>query len=98
MKCDFLIAGHDHPAARSGENLEKVWVMSNINLKEAVKSYRSPNRKAKLILAPAFSDLLLGTDIISGRMLNPLIRRGIFEMKGAKAYGLDGALVPVPLG
>jgi uncharacterized protein len=98
MKCDCIIAGHDHPAAmvgpEDGGHLEKVWVVMGIKSAAASKTYEKPNRRMKLILMPAFNDLITGTDVNSGRILNPLVRRGIFDTKRAKVYSLKGEIIP----
>lgn len=99
MQNDFIIAAHDHPAVMSapfeeGGNLEKAWVMLDVKYAEAAKIYDKPNRKIKLILMPAFNELILGSDIDGGkRVLNPLIRKGVFNRGSAKVYDQKGELV-----
>jgi uncharacterized protein len=97
MKSDYLIAGHDHPAAMVSSNewghLEKAWVMMKIKSQAASKAYEKPNRRMKLILMPAFNDLITGTNVHEGRVLNPLVRRGLFDIKTAKVYSLRGEIL-----
>ncbi len=99
MQNDYIIAGHDHPAAMSapyeeGGNLEKVWAVLDVKYREATKLYDNPGKKTKLILMPAFNDLITGNDINEGRrILNPLIRKGIFGRRTAKIYNQKGVLV-----
>ncbi len=97
MDCDYIIAGHDHPAAmvgpEDGGHLEKAWVVMGMKAAAASKAYENPNRRMKLILMPAFNDLITGTDVNGGRILNPLVRRGMFDTKRAKVYSLKGELL-----
>ncbi len=97
MRCDYLIAGHDHPAAMITSGLEKVWVVLDIKPRVAAKEYPNRNAKARLILMPAFNDLITGTDISRGRVLNPLIRRGLFDLRKAKLYTIKGDLARMKL-
>ena len=99
MQKECIIAAHDHPAIMSapfeeGGNMEKVWVMLDLKANEAAKLYDKPNRKIKLVLMPAFNDLIMGNDIGDGeRVLNPLIRKGVFNRRSAKVYDQKGTLV-----
>ena len=43
-----------------GGNLQKAWVILDVVPKEAVKLYDKPNKKIKLVLMPAFNDLIVG--------------------------------------
>jgi hypothetical protein len=101
MQKDLIIAAHDHPAIMSapyeeGGNLEKAWVVLDVKPKEAAKLYGKPNKKIKLVLMPAFNDLIVGNDIEGGnRVLNPLIRKEIFNRRSAKIYNQKGALVKI---
>ncbi len=96
MEKDWIIAAHDHPAAMSapfedGGTLEKAWVVMDIRYREASKLYDRPNKRAKLIMMPAFNDLIVGNDLEGGgRILNPLVRKGIFSRKAAKIYDQKG--------
>lgn len=99
MQKGYIIAGHDHPAMMTapfeqGGSLQKAWAVLKINQREAAKTYKMPGRKTKLILMPAFNDLIIGNDIEGGRgMLNPLVRRGIFSRRTAKVYDIKGGVV-----
>jgi putative SbcD/Mre11-related phosphoesterase len=99
MQKELIIAAHDHPAIMSapfeeGGNLEKAWVLLDVKYAEAEKFYDKPDRKIKLVLMPAFNDLIVGNDIEGGeRVLNPLIRKGIFNRASAKIYDQKGVLV-----
>ncbi|MDE1866031.1 MAG: metallophosphoesterase [Candidatus Micrarchaeota archaeon] len=95
MRSEFIIAGHDHPAALVGSEgegrMEKVWVVMQMKYTAAAKLYKNPERKVRLILMPAFNDLISGNDVTrGGRILNPLVRRGLFDFKKAKFYPLGG--------
>ena len=96
MKSDYIIAGHDHPAVMAYQNggghLEKAWVTMKIKPAMASKMYEKPNRKTRLILMPAFNDLITGTDVNERKMLNPLVKRGIFNSRTAKIYDVKGRL------
>jgi len=97
MRCDYIIAGHDHPAAMIGSSIEKVWLVLDIKPRVASKDYPARNAKARLVLMPAFNDLITGTDVGRGRILNPLVRRGLFDLKKAKLYTIKGELARMKL-
>jgi putative SbcD/Mre11-related phosphoesterase len=100
MRCDYIIAGHDHPAVTVGHDydahLEKTWVVMSISARNASKTYEMPNRKAKLVIMPAFNDLITGSDVAGDRIINPLVRRGIFKKSGARLFSLTGQPFALP--
>lgn len=87
---DYIVTGHSHVAANVNGVDEKVWAMIKIS-KEAGKSYEKYNKKCKLIMAPAFNDMIIGTRINKDSKTNiPLVRRGVFDMNSLEIYNLWG--------
>lgn len=79
MKCDYIFAGHGHFAATiGGMGKGKVCVLCNLG-KNAKSVYKKYNKKARLILMPAFSNLITGSDLEDGMNILPLLRRGVFK-------------------
>ncbi len=99
MLCDYLVTAHSHTAVRIVDKNgavyeEKAWVVADVNRDAAAAAYPRFNRRIKLIVAPAFNDLITG--VLAGEGLkghNPLFRSGLFGYGTLKAYTLDGALV-----
>jgi putative SbcD/Mre11-related phosphoesterase len=97
MRSEYILSGHEHPALPYPAS-EKAWVVYHLNKNSAEKFYKNPNKKAELISMPAFSDLILGTGVgKEKKMLNPLIRRGIFDRESARVYSQTGELVMLGL-
>lgn len=97
---DYIITAHNHVAVsfydeNKGFYKEKAWLLSDINGRRAAKHYRSFNRHAKLLMMPAFNDLILGSELsrLHGDNINPLIKNNIFEYKKGTAYTLKGDIV-----
>lgn len=88
MKKTIVIA-HGHMALRREGGLEKAWLVLKIG-KGARKFYPDANMKARLVVVPAFSDLIIGTGIsmASGRFI-PMLRNNVFDLKSAKIYTLE---------
>ena len=99
MLCDYLITAHSHTAVRITDKNgavyeEKAWVVAGVKESAAERIYTRFNRRIKLIIAPAFNDLIMGTLIGDGlKTHNQLFRSGLFDYGRAKVYTLDGSIV-----
>ncbi|MCL4388368.1 MAG: metallophosphoesterase [Candidatus Marsarchaeota archaeon] len=97
MQSQYLITAHNH-AALSIKDLNgalysrKAWVIAEINPEEASRRYRRFNKSIKLIIMPAFNDLILGHPVNEGesRGLGPLLQKMVFETETASVYSLEG--------
>ncbi|MDE1828213.1 MAG: metallophosphoesterase, partial [Candidatus Micrarchaeota archaeon] len=93
MKKEYVITGHLHPALKSDSNARKVWLISPIG-KGAAKAYPDCNKGIKLVIAPAFNNLIIGSNVDSrtrGKLI--LFKNEIFDFNKTKVYGLDGHLL-----
>ena len=55
----YIILGHMHPAIKSDDRFEKIWIISKIGRKIGSR-YKKFNVGIKLVMAPAFNDLIIG--------------------------------------
>ncbi len=105
MMCRYIFAGHNHAAIsmidrNRGFYSQKAWLIANINKKKAAEIYKKFNEDAKLVVLPAFNDLITGMPVNEvleeSDHLSPLFRNGVFEYRKAKVYSLRGELVGTP--
>jgi len=90
MLKDYIVTAHSHFVVERNGTLEKVWIIAGAAPGAAIK-YSSFNKSAKLVVMPAFNDLITGSRI-SGKTkeYSPLLKHGIFGWESAKIYLLDG--------
>ncbi len=85
----YIITAHSHPAMDIGGRMEKVWVVAGLG--EGVKErYAKYNRRAELVIAPAFNELIAGSDPAEAGKFVPLLRKNIFRAEDARIYDLEG--------
>ncbi|MDE1870119.1 MAG: metallophosphoesterase family protein [Candidatus Micrarchaeota archaeon] len=93
MRKRFIVTGHVHPALRGFEQIEKIWMIADAG-KWARIDYPDCNKKIKLVIAPAFSDLVLGSGIDeTTKRRMPMLKNDLFEFGSARVYNLDGKLL-----
>lgn len=97
MMADYIITAHNHVAIRitdinGGTYTEKAWLMAGINADNARLHYEKFNPGIKLIVAPAFNDLITGKPMneVSGILLNPLLNNRVFDYEQADIYTIKG--------
>ncbi|MGC9190495.1 MAG: metallophosphoesterase [Candidatus Micrarchaeia archaeon] len=97
MECDYLITAHNHIAiAEKGKGgafkEEKAWLIASPSSKNASKHYAHFNKGIRLIVMPAFNELITGTPVNSLKKdkMGALFSSGLFTMRGAKVYTLWG--------
>lgn len=89
----YVITGHSHVAANVNGIDQKAWAILSISGK-ASGSYEKYNKRCRLVMVPAFNDMIIGTSIdLSSRTNMPLIRRGVFDIGSLKLYDLRGNLI-----
>jgi putative SbcD/Mre11-related phosphoesterase len=87
MMKKYLVTAHSHPAIMMNGTYEKAWAVAGIG-KNARKFYEKYNRRIKLVITPAFNELITGSDLSTGAKFAPLLRNNIFDLKKAKIYSL----------
>lgn len=92
MAREWILTGHSHPAMEINGRREKVFVVSRVS-RSASKIYKHHNRKAKIVVLPAFNELISGSDPASLNGFSPQFKRKVFETNGAKIYSLNGGLL-----
>lgn len=100
MTAKYILAGHNHVAVSFLDKnkafyTQKAWLVAPINARKAKEKYNSFNKNAKLVVLPAFNDLIIGMPVneVYKDNLSPLFRNGIFDYKKAKVYSLRGELL-----
>lgn len=100
MQKGYLIAAHNHIAMSFGKYHEshKAWLVANLNYENASKFYKKINKGIKLIVMPAFNDLITGMPVneVREKNISPLFRNHIFDYDNSAIYSMDGMLVGSP--
>ncbi len=90
---DYIVEGHSHFAARVGDINEKVWLMSRAGNGMGAK-FKSYNKEIKLIVMPAFNDLIIGKSLSTvSADRHPLFKNKIFRFESSDVYTLSGDLL-----
>ncbi len=100
MMSDYIITAHNHAAVSVIDRnkrvyREKAWLVSAINPDEAGRKYSKFNSKARLIVMPAFNEMITGTPVNDPKLvsISPLIRSGVFDMTSSKIYSTRGEML-----
>ena len=103
MSKDYIIVAHNHVAVSFKDEMgalynQKAWLVASLDAVGAAKRYKSFNPGAKLIVMPAFNDLITGRAVneIEDTHINPLFRNGIFNYGNATVYAMDGSVLGTP--
>ncbi len=103
MTKDYIIVAHNHVAAsfideKGAVYNQKAWLVAKIDEAGAAARYVKFNASAKLIVMPAFNDLIIGKAVneMDGNHINPLFRNGIFDYGNATIYAMDGSVLGTP--
>lgn len=93
MMKKYIVIGHMHPAIKAQGRFEKIWIISSA-AKKAKERYEKYFKGIKLILAPAFTDLIVGSGINARTKSKlPLFKGGVFEFENSSVYDLSGNLL-----
>ena len=97
MRKSYIMTAHNHISVsfkdkRGGYYQYKAWMIAKLNPEEAAKRYERFNRNAKLVMMPAFNELIMGMPISrhDSDNINPLVRNKIFDYAGGTVYNLAG--------
>lgn len=105
MKCRYIFVGHNHAAVsmmdkNRGFYSQKAWLVSSINKRKAEAVYKEFSKEVKLVVLPAFNDLITGMPVNEvlerNEHLSPLFRNEVFNYKGSKVYSLRGEIIGSP--
>ncbi len=89
----YIICGHGHIAAHLNGIDSKAWMVAPLG-KGMDESYKEYNKKIKLVAAPAFNRLIIGSRMGAETQSHiPLLSSRIFDFSKAKAYDLYGNLL-----
>jgi putative SbcD/Mre11-related phosphoesterase len=90
MAKEYIVTAHSHIAAEVNERTEKAWLIATPG-RNVGKRYEKYNKKIRLVVMPAFSDLIVGLRVtrdIEWHM--PLLKNKIFDPDKAVLYDLSG--------
>ncbi|MFA5381657.1 MAG: metallophosphoesterase [Candidatus Micrarchaeia archaeon] len=96
LLCDYLILAHEHAHfllqdEKGKKYYEKVFLISDINEKNAKNKYKNINKKCKLIVLPTFNPVLFGKAINEQKIgLGPIFKNKVFKMNSLLIYTLKG--------
>ncbi|HUB92794.1 MAG TPA: metallophosphoesterase [Candidatus Saccharimonadales bacterium] len=92
MTKSCVVTAHSHPAVRINGKLEKAWAVAGTG-DGAGRFYEKYNKRIRLVVMPAFNELITGSDLSTGYKFSPLFRNRIFDLESAKIYDLGKKLI-----
>jgi hypothetical protein len=98
MEADWLLLAHNHPCVELTDKLgyrsiQKVWVVGRLDAGKVEKKYPGFNRDIKVVVMPAFSELVGGmifNAVKTRNLLGPLFRNEMFKLGSAETFLLNG--------
>jgi len=98
MQADYLIMAHNHPSIELVDKLgyrtiSRVWVIGKLDSKRLEKRYKKFNKNIKVVIMPAFNELVGGLSFNKHKareLLGPLFKNEIFKLEDAEIYLLSG--------
>ncbi|MDE1833261.1 MAG: metallophosphoesterase, partial [Candidatus Micrarchaeota archaeon] len=104
MMADYLVTAHSHACVRMRDSVgafyeQKVWLVSELNRRKAAASYGDYSKRLKLVMMPAFNDLIMGTAVTRGlkNTISPMLRSGLFSSRKTDVYNLLGEAIDLKL-
>ncbi|MCL5433369.1 MAG: metallophosphoesterase family protein [Candidatus Marsarchaeota archaeon] len=94
MLADMILAGHNHISIElvdehDNRYTQKAWIMAKLNVDKAREKYNIFNKSIKLIIFPAFNNLITGMPINKIKDERLFVGR-LFNYKTAKVYSING--------
>ncbi len=103
MTKDYIIVAHNHVAVSFKDEKgafynQKAWLVASVDIEGASARYKSINNSIKLVVMPAFNDLITGKAVneVEETHINPLFRNKIFDYANATVYSMDGSVLGTP--
>jgi hypothetical protein len=98
MEADWLVLAHNHPCVELVDRLgyrsiQRAWVVGKLDAGKAERKYPSFNRRMRVVVMPAFSELVGGmifNAVGEKGLLGPLFRNEMFKLGGAETFLLNG--------
>jgi len=98
MLANWLVLAHNHPCIELRDKLgyrsiEKAWIVGKLNAGKTRKRYARFNKDMRVVVMPAFSELVGGMvfNAIKGKeLLGPLFRNEMFKLDTAETFLLNG--------
>jgi len=98
MEAEWLILAHNHPCIelrdRMGyRSIEKAWIVGKLDARRIGKKYSKFNKEMKVVVMPAFSELVGGmifNAMKERELLGPLFRNEMFKLDAAETFLLNG--------
>lgn len=103
MMKDYLVVAHNHVAISLKDEKDafynqKAWLVAKLDPEGAKQRYKKFNSGIKLVVMPAFNDLIIGKPVnaLEERHINPLFRNEVFDYPGASVYTMSGNVIGTP--
>jgi metallophosphoesterase superfamily enzyme len=90
MQRRCLFAGHGHFGIRNGDLTEKAFIVAKIDKRSIGKAYERYDRNERLVMVPAFSPLITGTEVSRSLERHMPALRGIFNLRDSTIITTDG--------
>jgi len=99
MRADYLVMGHNHPGVRFVDKMghaetRKAWVIGKLDAKKAKGRYGEVNPNLRIIVMPAFNDLVASVPFNAVKspkeLLGPLFEKQLFKLDSSNLYLLNG--------
>jgi hypothetical protein len=98
MEAEWLILAHNHPCIELTDRLgyrsiQRVWVVGRLEAERVDKKYANFNRRMRVVIMPAFSELVGGMvfNAVKERdLLGPFFRNEMFKLGAAETFLLNG--------
>ncbi|MEM3031170.1 MAG: metallophosphoesterase [Candidatus Micrarchaeia archaeon] len=99
LQAKYLVMGHNHPGVRFVDKMghaetQKAWAIGKIDVKKARERYAKVNPALKIIVMPAFNELVASVpfNAVSSpkELLGPVFEKQLFKLDSSKLYLLNG--------
>jgi putative SbcD/Mre11-related phosphoesterase len=98
MGAEWLVMAHNHPCVELVDKLgyrsmQRVWVVGGLDAGRAERKYAKFNREMRIVIMPAFSELVGGMVFNAAKerdLLGPFFRNEMFKLDDAETFLLNG--------
>jgi putative SbcD/Mre11-related phosphoesterase len=98
MGAEWLVVAHNHPCIELVDKLgyrsiQRAWVVGRLDSGKVEKKYAKFNRRMRMVIMPAFSELVGGmvfNAVKEKDLLGPLFRNEMFKLGSAETFLLNG--------
>jgi len=101
MLSNYILAGHNHIMVtledeNKGVYTQKAWLVAKLNSRYAKDKYSTFNKSLRLVVFPAFNNLISGIPINEKKEKLSLFMEKLFNYKNAELYSINGVFLGSP--